>query len=422
MRKVCLVLALVALVSLPAMAQMFEFMDFNIMGAGARAHGMGGAFIGVADDATAVSWNPAGIAQLEKMEGSVVGLFNMKKYTDEWTIGGVSDSWEGEDKHIAPTFASFSIPLSVGARNLVMAIAYQRMIDMGSTSQDEGTDIYGDYTYEDKVTGGIDAITPAIAFQVSPKFSLGLAGNIMVNGFEEQFDKTYPLLNNSTDSYTHEYKTSGFHLNAGALFKSKSYNIGASFRFPFEMTQEYTLTNDWDFTPNGGNSGSVTDPTVETKTSMPLMMGFGLAFKPSDNFTLAADYEIRKYSDAETEYEAGGVTYTEKLGWNDCNQFRVGMEYIFVGSNAVFPVRLGFRTDPKVYDGFKGSFTDPDTAQAVGMVFTGGFGLIMGKVVFDLAYEYGTTKIWDIDDATWQWEETLVEKNSNIMASCIFHF
>ncbi|MCK5503985.1 MAG: hypothetical protein KAJ10_02425, partial [Thermodesulfovibrionia bacterium] len=46
--------------------------SLNPVGSGARATGMGGAFIGVADDATAASWNPAGLIQLEKPEISAV--------------------------------------------------------------------------------------------------------------------------------------------------------------------------------------------------------------------------------------------------------------------------------------------------------------------------------------------------------------
>jgi hypothetical protein len=48
----------------------------NPVGSGARALGMGGAFIGVADDATAASWNPAGLIQLETPEMSFVGAYN----------------------------------------------------------------------------------------------------------------------------------------------------------------------------------------------------------------------------------------------------------------------------------------------------------------------------------------------------------
>jgi hypothetical protein len=42
------------------------------MGLGARAFGMGGAFVGLADDGTAAYWNPAGLIQLEKPEASVM--------------------------------------------------------------------------------------------------------------------------------------------------------------------------------------------------------------------------------------------------------------------------------------------------------------------------------------------------------------
>jgi len=46
--------------------------NWNLTGAGARAAGFGGAFIGVADDATAISWNPAGLTQLIDPEASAV--------------------------------------------------------------------------------------------------------------------------------------------------------------------------------------------------------------------------------------------------------------------------------------------------------------------------------------------------------------
>ena len=42
------------------------------MGLGARAFGMGGAFVGLADDSTAAYWNPAGLIQLEKPEVSLM--------------------------------------------------------------------------------------------------------------------------------------------------------------------------------------------------------------------------------------------------------------------------------------------------------------------------------------------------------------
>ena len=49
------------------------------LGAGARAYGMGGAFIARADDATAASWNPAGLTQLESPEFSAVYRFSARE-------------------------------------------------------------------------------------------------------------------------------------------------------------------------------------------------------------------------------------------------------------------------------------------------------------------------------------------------------
>ena len=45
------------------------------VGSGARAQGMGSAFIAVADDATAASWNPGGLGQLQRPEISAVGSY-----------------------------------------------------------------------------------------------------------------------------------------------------------------------------------------------------------------------------------------------------------------------------------------------------------------------------------------------------------
>jgi len=44
----------------------------NPLGSGARVLGFGNAFIAVADDATAASWNPGGLIQLETPEVSLV--------------------------------------------------------------------------------------------------------------------------------------------------------------------------------------------------------------------------------------------------------------------------------------------------------------------------------------------------------------
>ena len=78
MRRLALLLAIVASISLPVAAQNTDIeslsgLQFNFGNPGARALGMGGAFIGLADDASAAEANPAGLTILRKPEISIEG-------------------------------------------------------------------------------------------------------------------------------------------------------------------------------------------------------------------------------------------------------------------------------------------------------------------------------------------------------------
>src|SRR5262245_4880624 len=66
---VCLIVLL--FLSLPLYAQNLEpAPTFNLVssGYGAKALGLGGAFVAVADDLTTIYWNPAGLGQLEGIQ------------------------------------------------------------------------------------------------------------------------------------------------------------------------------------------------------------------------------------------------------------------------------------------------------------------------------------------------------------------
>ena len=58
--------------------------QFLNMGAGARAYGMGQAFTGVSNDATAIRWNPAGIRQLKTTSFSLMHSVWLSDTTNDW--------------------------------------------------------------------------------------------------------------------------------------------------------------------------------------------------------------------------------------------------------------------------------------------------------------------------------------------------
>jgi hypothetical protein len=93
-------------------------LNYNLRGAGARANGMGGAFIGVVDDATAIMWNPSGLTIMERLEGSVVG----RNVADEWNESPAAD-------HNLMNFTSLVIPSDMEKKHVVIGGAYQTQLD-----------------------------------------------------------------------------------------------------------------------------------------------------------------------------------------------------------------------------------------------------------------------------------------------------
>jgi hypothetical protein len=77
-RSIVLLVTSVLLAAAPASANFLE------VETGARAMGMGGAFVAVADDVTALHWNPAGLADLDGIQ-----VFGMR--TSVYSVDGLSE-------------------------------------------------------------------------------------------------------------------------------------------------------------------------------------------------------------------------------------------------------------------------------------------------------------------------------------------
>jgi hypothetical protein len=92
-----------------------------ILGSGARALGMGGAFLARADDATAASWNPAGLSYLRRPEMSLVGARNVFNTDVE---GGDISRFTGW----SPDFGAITFPLSIKSAGGAIQLSFQRVI------------------------------------------------------------------------------------------------------------------------------------------------------------------------------------------------------------------------------------------------------------------------------------------------------
>ena len=347
--------------------------DWNITGAGARAEGFGGAFIGIADDATAIVWNPAGLGQLERAEVSAVGRYIIE--TSEFKSMLPSDSYteSNTQSHFNFNFASLAVPFSAGSTNIVAAVAYQTQLDFYS----KYTDISKNQT---ESTGAASTVTPGVAIRFGSMFSLGVATNIWMGSYE------YSAKNSLGDSYKSTPEFSGLNFGVGALLDFGGLPNPIPLKLGVAVKTPFTLKADVDYTFNG-------DPGKYTaEAEMPLMLGVGASYQIGQNFTLAVDYETRRYEDKKLTTTELGTSSSVLLSKSNENldQVRVGAEYLIVMKGGVIPLRGGFHTVPTVLANLEwtGDTVWAPTGQVSGRGFSVGTGFISSHFALDFAYSH----------------------------------
>ena len=242
----------------------------NPVGSGARAVGMGGAFIAVADDATAASWNPAGLTQLKKPEISFA--YSYFKRRDDFSSRSHPET-SGVQKSSTDdlNYVSFAYPFELFDRNMIVSLNYQllyefeRDIDTNINSKSLFSFIK---TAKEKIdftqSGSLKALAPAFAIEVTPDFSLGFTFNIWTdnlfwsNGWTSKttINKkvfsggmlsgggTLEEVEKLTD-YDRYYGFTGFNMNIGFLWDINRYfTLGGVIKTPFtaDIKHEQMIT------------------------------------------------------------------------------------------------------------------------------------------------------------------------------------
>ena len=382
----------------------------NPVGSGARAVGMGGAFIAVADDATAASWNPAGLVQLESPELSIVGAYVSR--TEDFSSSShpeVNNSAKNDDSNI--NYFSGTYPFSFRNTNMVVSVNYQRLYEfkrgfdyhLETETPPPEPSVPALTTSEDRYyeqDGYIGTLGLAYAVEITPWISLGITLNIWTdelawrNGWQETFSNhsaiTFGDFEAIEDTYiTDKYSGfSGENVNLGLLWDINQYlTIGAVLKTPFTATFEHEYTEDWtQWDESGEITSSVEVRDLEkVKLRMPMSYGIGLAFRFSDALTVDLDIYRTDWS----EYiltDGQGNQFSPIDGRpksesdvKDTTQIRLGGEYLIIKpeKNLVVPLRAGFFYDPEPADGKVKDFYG----------FTLGSGIGYKRFIFDMAYQ-----------------------------------
>lgn len=289
-----------SLVILILVLQSFNYSQNNVattsaafleIGPGARSIGMGSAYVSVADDASSIYWNPAGIASLNQTE--------VQSFYTPWLV----ETNFYYNSAVIPMGVYGSIGLSF------TSITMDEM--MVRTVQDPEPNEYGQKFDAGNISMGI-----AYAKRLTDRFSFG---------FQTKF----------IQESIWQMKAQGYAVDIGTMFVTKSnLNIGMSisnFGGKLGMQGVNTLVDiDIDETIYGNND-RIDGSLGTSQWPLPLLFRFGLskkfAFSPTMDFLVAVD---AIHPNNNPEYINVGFEYSIM----DLISFRLGKSHSFYDLNS----------------------------------------------------------------------------------------
>ena len=430
------------------------------LGSGARAYGMGGAFLARADDATAASWNPAGLSYLRVPEISLVGVSNSFE-----TQRGVEfdpnakdfDRFDGK----AIDFAAFTWPVGLGETTGAIQVSYQRAVSFDGTRAIHVTTELQTLSERGSSDGGFDILAFGTGLRLSRRVRAGLTVNRWVNGYDQSLTRVYETPNPRPQRvFNLDFRPHGWSFNLGAIVSPvESLNLGVVYKTPFTADVRLDKARS-DYFMQGGVLQTVTRnayASEDVRLEFPSSLGFGLSWRPIDTLTLSADFtqtswseaRIRDYFDLAFTPSAEGASPpppefqdqqqyptlkavpdpnnpddpARLLGQQDAQQIRVGVEWVLIWGRVKLPLRAGYYNDRQITPNPGG-----DIPRFNG--FTLGTGLLLGPLLVDVAYVHESgdyTVAADSGDFDLPPDVTLapvrnVLKTDRVFASLIYRF
>lgn len=320
---------------------------------------MGGAFIGLADDATAAYSNPAGMVILTKPEISAVGKFS--NYTTlraaDWDSFYTSTLTEFSDGSIADFgFASVVIPSGKFSFGFSMTnfINYQESFTLEARSIPTSIWWYFPAVVDMDLKGY--NFSASAATRLSDIISVGVTLNYtMLNittstvlheiNWADATDATGPIRNST---YVDD-SGNGIGFTAGVLISpSPKISIGAVYSMNPKI--EY-IQGMW---YSGTNETGTFHNDITLTLDIPDRFGAGIAFRPFDELVIIADVVMIQYSQITNNmistYSGDGYDRGDDISASfetpNTTEIHVGAEYALLSGKTPIFFRAGFFTNP----------------------------------------------------------------------------
>jgi len=345
-------------------------LQFSFSDPGARSMGFGGAFVALADDATAAFANPAGLVQLVRPEVSVEGRH--WSFSTPFTLGGRAEglpSGYGIDNVVGLRTATSDTSLNTlsflsvaypGGRWSVAVFRHELAnLEFASETQglfSGGTDCCQIRAFDQRVTTDLKFVSYGVsgAYRLHERFVAGfgvihyrtsMSAQATVfypddDSLESLFGPTSYLPERAVGSQTFFGEDTDWGVIGGLLWSpSDSWRVGGVFR------QGPRVALSAEITAGPALAPEVTPGEVlardESEVQFPWLLGLGVAYRaPDGGLTVGFQWDHIPYSSI---LETAGF---DDQAVDDVDELHLGGEYVFVRATPVVALRAGVWLDP----------------------------------------------------------------------------
>lgn len=330
--------------------EIFRNFQFSFVNPGARSGAMGGAFIGLADDATAAEANPAGLTILTKPEVSfeyrysefdadrLNGFNTVEEEGAFLTVG----SFNTLDELNQPSFLSIVYPIGQTTvafsrqevskteggidEVLLLQLPAEPSLLFGTTAAQDQSIVSYNFSFGSKLSEhfsvGATVRFAQLDWQASVQ-NVTIIGNQAFLLFETDIDDD----------------DSAFGWNAGLMYTGSHFSLGAVYKKNPKFEVDET------------ESGPVSQlpGTFTNVLKIPDTFGVGFAVKPNDNITVVADVVRVENSDLTEGISVGRNVLT--AGFTDADvvydiddawDFHIGTEFVVFAGKVPVALRTGY--------------------------------------------------------------------------------
>lgn len=422
-----------------------SYYDWNFLGSGARARGMGGAFLAVSDDGSASTWNPAGLPYNEGVQTSM--NWNLVHAAVENNPVGFGEA-SGDLGSVG--YWAFTAPMTIREHEFVIGVSYYRLMDIfyedgifsSFTTRSGALDVVQNVDTRRRSVGNLAAVNIlGIGTEITSNLTIGGGIHLALGDRKDQsfftwFSEPYVYQNVTfVDSLimnmTADIDYSGLFANLGFMYRGDKWSAALTYTSPWTLTQQLDYeTFMQNVRQNIHYEAMEALFITERKIEIPYSLGLGGSYQLTDKLLVALDYQFRKFKDGiistqqtgeprEGEHEGipnpASVFTDFPTDWYNLHQVRLGAEYVMESNYGRIPLRVGFRNEPMVTGNTSGTrnnliqyynipvfdiMVDPGTSseQNMGFAFAFGAGIHWSQIHLDFSYEHINASAGDSGD------------------------